>query len=40
MKNENNIKTVKIQLQGVAWHLLDFFFNLRMGLLIKVLLIK
>ena len=40
MKNENNLQTAKIQPQGVAYHLLGFFVNFMLGLLIKGLLIK
>ena len=40
MKNVNNFQIVKVKLQGVAYHLLDFFANFSLGLLTKVLLIK
>ena len=40
MKNVNNRQMTKIQLQGVAQHLLNFFANFILALLIKVLLIK
>ena len=41
MKNVNNFQITKFRPQGVAQHLLDFFFaNFSLTLLIKVLLIK
>ena len=40
IKKVNNFQTAKVQPQGVAQFLLDFFANFRLVLLIKVLLIK
>ena len=38
MKNVNNIQMAKVQPQGIAQYLLDFFANFNLVLLIKVLL--
>ena len=40
MKNANSFHLSKVQPQGVAQHLLDFFSNFRLVLLMKVLLIR
>ena len=40
MKKMNNFQKVKVQLQGVAWLLLDVFTILILVLLVKMLLIK
>ena len=40
MKNVNNFQIAKVQLQGVAYHLLDFLANISLALLTKVLLVK
>ena len=40
MKKANNIQKAKVQSQGVAYVLHDFFVNFNLVLLIKVLLIK
>ena len=40
MKNVNNFQIAKVQAQGVAKHLLDFFASFSLALLVKVLLIK
>ena len=37
MKNTNNFQIAKVQPQGVAQHLLNFFANFSLALLIKVL---
>ena len=39
MKNVNNVQIEKLQSKGFASHLLDFFANFNLALLIKVLLI-
>ena len=40
MKNANNLWTSKVQPQSIAQHLLNFFANFSLTLLIKVILIK
>ena len=40
LKNVDNFQIIKVQPQRVAQHLLDFFVNFSLALLIKVLLIK
>ena len=40
MKSVSKIQIAKVQPQGIAKHLLDFFANFSKALVIKVLLIK
>ena len=40
MKNVNNFKISKVQPQGVAQHLVNFFTNFSLALLIKVLFMQ